>query len=144
MQNITGKSDTGGRSDTSGRSVLGGSLPAVAGAAAAVGGVGAALALGDVVSPLRAPFAFFFLFAAPACAVAAVLRGLDPLSRWVVAAGGAIAIDLLIAQAMLALHIWSVTGGVVAVAAVSLALCAPPLLAYARQHRDRAARSRTS
>ncbi|KOG85521.1 hypothetical protein [Streptomyces varsoviensis] len=142
MQNITGKSDTGRRSARRE------ALPAVAGAALGVAGVGAALALGDFDSPLRAPFALFFLLAAPACAVAAALRGLDPLGRWVAAAGGAIAIDLLIAQAMLALHLWSVAGGVVAVAAVSLVLCAlgtsSPLLAHARRHRDRAARSRTS
>ncbi|MFE7121095.1 hypothetical protein ACFU99_37265 [Streptomyces sp. NPDC057654] len=138
MQNITGKNDADRGS------ALGGSLPAVAGAAVAVGGVGAALALGDIASPLRAPFALFFLFAAPACAVAVALRGLDPLGRWVAAAGGALAIDLLIAQAMLALHIWSVTGGIVAVAALSLILFALPLLAHARHHRDRAARSRTS
>ncbi len=107
--------------------------------------VGGALALADIGSPLRAPFTLFFLIVAPGCAVAAVLTGLDPLSRAVVATGGALAVDLLVAQAMLALHAWSVRGGVAAVAALSvLLLVLPSLLAHARRHRGRAARSRAS
>ncbi|ARZ70892.1 hypothetical protein M1P56_08355 [Streptomyces sp. HU2014] len=113
----------------------------VAGAAAAIAGIGAVLALADIGSPLRAPLTLFFLIVAPACAVGAALRGLDPLSRSVVAAGGAVAVDLLIAQTMLALHVWTVRGGVAAVAAVSLLLF---LLAHARRHRGRTERSRTS
>ncbi|MBZ6474633.1 hypothetical protein [Streptomyces griseocarneus] len=113
----------------------------VAGAAAAIAGVGGVLALADIGSPLRAPFTLFFLIMAPACAVAAALRGLDPLSRSVVAAGAAVAVDLLIAQVMLALHAWTVRGGVAAVAAVSLLVF---LLAHAWRHRGRAARSRAS
>lgn len=117
------------------------SLPVVAGAAAAIAGVGGALALADIGSPLRAPFTLFFLIVAPACAVGAALRSLDPLSRAVIATGGAIAVDLLIAQTMLALHTWTVRGGVAAVAALSLLLF---LLAHVRHHRGRAARSRAS
>lgn len=119
----------------------GDSLPMIAGAATAIAGVGAALALADIGSPLRAPFTLFFLIVAPACAVGAALRGLDPLSRSVVAAGGAVAVDLLIAQVMLALHTWTVRGGVAAVAAVSLLMF---LLAHARHRRGRAAKSRAS
>ncbi|GAA0405745.1 hypothetical protein [Streptomyces luteireticuli] len=117
------------------------SLPVVAGAAVAMAGVGAALALADIGSPLRAPFTLFFLLTAPACGIAAALRGLDPLSRAVVAGGGALAVDLLTAQTMLALHSWSVRGGVVAVGAVSLLFF---LLAHGWRHRGRSARSRTS
>ncbi|MBH1936613.1 hypothetical protein I5Q34_20420 [Streptomyces sp. AV19] len=117
------------------------SLPVVAGAAVAMAGVGAALALADIGSPLRAPFTLFFLLVAPACGVAAALRGLDPLSRAVVAGGGAVAVDLLVAQTMLALHSWSVRGGVAAVGAVSLLLF---LLAHGWHHRSRSAKSRTS
>ncbi|MBZ4322402.1 hypothetical protein JNW98_24025 [Streptomyces sp. SCA2-4] len=116
------------------------SLPVVAGAAAAMAGAGAALALLDIGSPLRAPFTLFFLIMAPACGVAAALRGLDPLSRAVVAAGGAVAVDLLTAQAMLALHTWTVRGGVAAVAAVSLLFF---LLAHAWRHRGRGTSDRT-
>ncbi|EME99516.1 hypothetical protein [Streptomyces mobaraensis] len=117
------------------------SLPVVAGAAAAMAGAGAALALLDIGSPLRAPFTLFFLIVAPACGVAAALRGLDPLSRAVVAAGGAVAVDLLTAQTMLALHSWTVRGGVAAVAAVSLLLF---LLAHAWRHRGRGTSDRTT
>ncbi|MFF7730341.1 hypothetical protein [Streptomyces sp. NPDC008001] len=117
------------------------SLPVVAGAATAIAGVGAVLALADIGSPLRAPFTLFFLLVAPACAVGAALRGLDPLSRSVVAAGGAVAVDMLVAQAMLALHTWTVRGGVAAVAAVSLLLF---LLAHVRRHRCRTAKNRAS
>ncbi|MBP2406223.1 hypothetical protein SNS2_5205 [Streptomyces netropsis] len=117
------------------------SLPLAVGAAVAIAGVGAVLALADIGSPLRAPLTLFFLVMAPAGAVAAALRGLDPLSRSVVAAGGAVAIDLLVAQTMLALHSWSVRGGVAAVAIVSLLLF---LLAHVCRHRDGAHRSRAA
>ncbi|MGP4004674.1 hypothetical protein [Streptomyces sp. 8N706] len=115
-------------------------FPLLAGSAVGIGGVGAVLALADVASPLRAPFTLFFLIAAPAVAVAAALAGLDPLSRSVVAVAGALAVNLLTAQTMLALHIWSVRGGVVAVAVLSLLLFLP---AFARRL-GRAARTRTS
>ncbi|MBB5120697.1 hypothetical protein [Streptomyces eurocidicus] len=127
--------------DTGRRPPAGDSLPVLAGAAAAIAGTGAVLALADIGSALRAPLTLFFLIVAPACAVGAALRGLDPLSRSVVAVGGAVAVDLLIAQTMLALHVWTVRGGVAAVAAVSLLLF---LLAHARRHRGRTERSRTS
>ncbi|GHG67128.1 hypothetical protein GCM10018779_38910 [Streptomyces griseocarneus] len=143
---LTGLDDSAERDDTGDggggrRAPAGDSLPVVAGAAAAIAGVGGVLALADIGSPLRAPFTLFFLIMAPACAVAAALRGLDPLSRSVVAAGAAVAVDLLIAQVMLALHAWTVRGGVAAVAAVSLLVF---LLAHAWRHRGRAARSRAS
>ena len=69
-------------------------LPVLAGAASAVSGVGVALALAGVQSPLRAPFILFFLFAGPACGLAAALPRLDPAARAAVAAGGAVVIDL--------------------------------------------------
>ncbi|MET8677453.1 hypothetical protein ABZW18_07655 [Streptomyces sp. NPDC004647] len=112
----------------------------MAGAAVGIGGVGAVLALADVASPLRAPCTLFFLIAAPACAVAASLRGLDPLTRGVVAVAGAAAVDLLTAQAMLALHIWSIRGGITAVAGLSLLLLLPALV---RRPRGRTTRTRT-
>lgn len=80
------------------------------------------LALADIASPVRAPFTLFFLFAAPGWALAAALRGLDPLSRALLAAGGAMVVDLLVAQGMLALGMWSVRGGVAVVAALSATL----------------------
>ncbi|MBZ4017019.1 hypothetical protein [Streptomyces purpurogeneiscleroticus] len=101
------------------RPVRGEPTPLLAGAAVAVGGVGAVLALFDLDSPLRAPFTLFFLLGAPAAAIAAALGRLDPLSRTVVAGAGALAVDMLVAQTMLSLHVWSARGGVVAVAAIS-------------------------
>ncbi|WP_434588250.1 hypothetical protein [Streptomyces sp. A5-4] len=117
------------------------SLPVLAGAALAVSVVGAVLALTDLASPLRAPFTLFFLVVAPAAAVAAGLRGLEPLGRGVAAVAGAIAIDLLVAQAMLAMHIWSIRGGVAAVAGISALLF---LLTLVRRPGGRKARRQTS
>lgn len=112
-------------------------LPLLAGAAVAVGAVGAVLALVDLSSPLRGPFTLFFLLAAPGAAIGAALRALTPWGRAVVSASGALAVNLLVAQGMLALHVWSVRGGVVAVAAVSSLVL---LLTAGRRLRDRAAK----
>ncbi|MEU9123019.1 hypothetical protein AB0C96_24670 [Streptomyces sp. NPDC048506] len=91
----------------------------LAGAAVAVAALGAVLALADVPSPLRAPCTLFLLLGAPALAIGTALGRMDPLGRAVVGTAGALAVDLLVAQAMLALHLWSVRGGVVAVAGLS-------------------------
>ncbi|WP_330456915.1 hypothetical protein OIB37_08490 [Streptomyces sp. NBC_00820] len=98
--------------------------PLLAGAATAVGAAGALLALTDSDWPLRGPFALFFLLATPAVAIAAALRGLDPFGRAVGALAGAVALDMLVAQGMLAVHRWSVRGGVLAVTVLSLLLLA--------------------
>ncbi|WP_052230442.1 hypothetical protein [Streptomyces sp. CT34] len=97
----------------------GGAASLVAGAAFGTAAVGAVLSIGDIGSPLRAPFTLFFLLMAPAAAITAALGRMDPLGRAVVAGAGALAVDLLVAQTMLALHLWSVRGGVLAVAALS-------------------------
>jgi hypothetical protein len=96
--------------------------PLLAGAATAVGAVGALLASIDSASPLRGPCAMFFLLTAPAMAIGTALRGLDPFGRALCALAGAVAVDMLVAQGMLALHRWSIRGGVVAVTALSLSL----------------------
>ncbi|MBT2508251.1 hypothetical protein J7I98_20635 [Streptomyces sp. ISL-98] len=116
------------------------SLPVLAGAALAVSAVGAVLALTDLASPLRPPFTLFFLIAAPASAVAAGLRGMEPLGRLVASTAGAVALNLLVAQAMLATHIWSVRGGVAAIAGLSALLF---LLALVRRPGGRTARRQT-
>ncbi|WP_338120087.1 hypothetical protein [Streptomyces sporangiiformans] len=116
-------------------------MPLLAGAAAAIAGVGAVLALIDVNSPLRAPFTLFFLLAAPGTAVAAALRGLEPFGRTVASLAAAIAVNLLVAQGMLAVHRWSVRGGIVAVAALSSLIL---LLVLVRRLRGRTARRRAS
>ncbi|PZH12433.1 hypothetical protein C1I97_12195 [Streptomyces sp. NTH33] len=91
----------------------------LAGAATAVGGAGALLALTGSDSVLRGPLTLFLLFAAPAVAIAAALRGLDPFGRALVSVAGAAVLDMLVAQGMLAVHRWSVSGGLVAVTAFS-------------------------
>lgn len=96
--------------------------PLLAGAATAVGAIGALLALTDADSPLRGPCTLFFLLAAPAVAIGAALRGLDPFGRVLTALAGSVALDMLVAQGMLAVHRWSVRGGVVAVTALSVLL----------------------
>ncbi|GGS01491.1 hypothetical protein GCM10010252_45120 [Streptomyces aureoverticillatus] len=109
--------------------------PLLAGAAVAAGCAGAAFALLDLTSPLRAPFVLFFLLAAPGFALSHWLRGLDAWSRAVACAGGALVLDLFVAQAMLALHMWSIRGGVAAIGGVSALVF---LSALARRLRHRA------
>ncbi|MCF2536715.1 MULTISPECIES: hypothetical protein [Streptomyces] len=99
--------------------------PLLAGAATAVGAIGAVLALTGSDSPLRGPFTLFFLLAAPAAAIGAALRGLDPFGRLVASVAGAVVLDMLVAQAMLALHQWSVRGGIVTVTAISVLILLP-------------------
>ncbi|CAL9398239.1 hypothetical protein [Streptomyces sp. enrichment culture] len=106
----------------------------LAGAATAAAGAGALLALGDPGSPLRGPLALFFLLAAPATAIAVVLPGTDPLGRVIAALGGAIVLDLLVVQGLLALRQWSVRGGIVTVAAISLLLLLTVPLRRLREH----------
>ncbi|MFI2030025.1 hypothetical protein [Streptomyces buecherae] len=108
------------------------SLPLVAGAMLGIGGVGVVLAFADIASSLRAPFTLFFLVVAPASAIAAALRGVDPLSRPVLAVAGAVALDLVVAHVMLALQTWSARGGVIVVGLLSLLLF---LVACARRLR---------
>ncbi|MER6687845.1 hypothetical protein ABT329_01370 [Streptomyces minutiscleroticus] len=115
--------------------------PLLAGAAVTVAGTGAALALTGASSPLRGPFTLFFLLAAPASACAAALRGLAPLGRAVTSLAAAAALNMLVAQGMLMLHLWSVRGGVVAVAALSSAAL---LLVLVRRWHGRTAKRRVS
>jgi hypothetical protein len=125
----TSSSDTAERSRRGpGRDLL----PLLAGAATVIGGVGAFLALADVDSPLRGPSSLFFLLAAPSAAVAAALRGLEPLGRVLASVAGAVTLNMLVAQGMLAVHRWSVPGGIVAVAALSSLILAPTLVRRGR------------
>ncbi|MEU1332495.1 hypothetical protein [Streptomyces sp. NPDC005865] len=105
--------------------------PLLTGAGVAVAGAGATLALADLESPLRGPLTLFFLLAAPAAAIGTALRGLTPWGRAVASVSGAVAVDMLVAQGMLALHLWSVRGGVAAVAMLSSLILLP---AAVRRH----------
>ncbi|MGW7364855.1 hypothetical protein ACWGI8_15845 [Streptomyces sp. NPDC054841] len=97
-------------------------LPALAGGALAASAVGATLALAGLESPLRAPFALFYLAVAPAAGLAAALRPMAPAARIPLSAAGAVLIDLLVAQSMRALDLWSVESGVTTVAAITFLL----------------------
>ncbi|WP_314415282.1 hypothetical protein [Streptomyces sp. DSM 40484] len=116
-------------------------LPLLAGAATTTAGVGAVLALADIDSPLRAPFTLFFLLAAPAAAVATALRKLEPVGRVLASLSAATAVNLLVAQGMLAVHRWSAPGGIAAVAALSSLIL---LLVLVRRLRGRTERGRAS
>lgn len=116
-------------------------LPLLAGAATTIAGVGAVLALADLDSPLRAPFTLFFLLAAPAAAVAIALRNLEPVGRVLASLSAAVAVNLLVAQGMIAVHRWSVPGGIAAVAALSSLIL---LLVLVRRLRGRTVRRRAS
>ncbi|MEW2115732.1 hypothetical protein AB0945_11145 [Streptomyces sp. NPDC005474] len=109
----------------------------------AVAAVGATLALTDAPSPLRGPLTLFFLLTAPALAVGAALRGLEPFGRIVTSLAAAVALDLLVAEGMLATHRWSVRGGVVAVTVISSSILLL-VLASSRRQLGRTARRRTS
>ncbi|GGV48097.1 hypothetical protein GCM10010277_41120 [Streptomyces longisporoflavus] len=115
-------------------------LPLLAGTAVTVGAVGLVLALTDIETPLRAPFTLFFLLAAPATAIAAALRGLEPWGRILASVSGAVAVNLLVAQAMLALHVWSVRGGVAAITVIGTLI---HLLVLVRRLRRRTPTRRT-
>ncbi|MEU3599560.1 hypothetical protein ABZ714_12670 [Streptomyces sp. NPDC006798] len=108
------------QTDTSSR--IGRDLPPiVAGAATAVAGIGAVLALSGSDSPLRAPFALFFLLLGPAAGLYAVLRGLEPGARVAAAAAGAAAVDLALAAGLSwleALTAGPATAAIVAVTAL--------------------------
>lgn len=109
--------------------------PLLAGAATAVGVFGALLALTGSDSPLRGPLTLFFLLAAPAAAIAAALRGLDLFGRVLVSVAGSVVLNMLVAQGMLAVHRWSVRGGIVAVTTIS---CLLLLLVLIRRRHVRA------
>ncbi|WP_369245495.1 hypothetical protein [Streptomyces sp. R41] len=141
MQTIRIKTPSSGSAERSGQDPGRDLLPLLAGAATVVGVVGAVLALADVDSPLRGPFTLFFLLAAPSVAIAAALRGLEPFSRILASVAGAVAVNMLVAQGMLAVHRWSVRGGIAAVTAISSLIL---LLVLVRRMRGRTAGTRAS
>jgi uncharacterized membrane protein len=96
------------------------------------GSAGAVLALAGINSPARGPLVLLFLLAAPGLAVASLLPRLDRAARIVVAVTAAIAINALVAAAMLATGAWWPTGGLLAIAAISAVIGAVGLGAIRR------------
>lgn len=91
----------------------------VTGGTIAAGAAGAVFVFGDIQSPVRAPVVLFFLAAAPAIAVASLLRQLDAWARAIIAGTAAIVLNLGIATAMLLSGNWSVRAGYAALALIS-------------------------
>jgi [ribosomal protein S18]-alanine N-acetyltransferase len=87
----------------------------VLGAAVAAGVVGLGLALAGVDSAVRAILVLLFLAVAPTAAAAGLLRTLDGFARLIIAAAADITILALTAVIMLAVGMWSPTGGLMAV-----------------------------
>jgi len=98
--------------------------------AAGMAGVGLTLAHSDL--PLRAPLVLLFLAAAPAMAVAGLLRGLDTFGRVFAGAAAAVVINVLVAETMIAAGAWSPDHGLVAVVVITAVLGAARLLLRTR------------
>ena len=97
--------------------------------AVAAGGAGIGLTVAGVHSAARTALVLLFLAAGPTAAVAGLLRGFAPVARVTIAFATDIAILGLIAIIMLSAGLWSPTGGLLAVAGVTVACLAaqPPV-----------------
>ena len=83
---------------------------------------GAVLAIADVRTPLRTVLAPLFLAVVPGAGVAGLLRGHDPLTTLAVAGASSLAINIIVAEAMLIFDVWSYRAGVVTVGILGLFL----------------------
>ncbi|WP_067173326.1 hypothetical protein [Microtetraspora niveoalba] len=92
---------------------------AVLGTACAVGAV---LALADIETPVRMILTPMFLFVVPGAAVVGLLRDRDPLSALTVGAAASLAVNVVLAEAMLLFDAWSPRAGVATVGVLSLFL----------------------
>ncbi|HEY7143780.1 MAG TPA: hypothetical protein VH637_05985 [Streptosporangiaceae bacterium] len=96
------------------------------------GCAGALLALADADSIFRGPAVLLFLIAAPALAVASLLRRLDTAARFVVAITAAITLNVLVAEVMLAAGGWSPRAGLTAIAIISAVIAVIGLWGHRR------------
>ena len=93
----------------------------VLGVAVAAGAAGVGLELAGVDSCARTALVLVFLAVAPPVAIAGLLRTLDGFARLVIACTATVVILALTAIIMLAEGVWSPTGGLLAVAAITAA-----------------------
>ena len=102
--------------------------------AAGTAGVGLALTHSDL--PLRGPLVLLFLAAAPAMAVAGLLRGLDTFGRIFAGCAATVVINVLVAETMIAAGAWSPDHGLVAVVVITAVIAAVqlPLRSRAGRH----------
>lgn len=106
----------------------------------AAGVVGVGLTLADARWPLRGPLVLLFLAAAPAMAVAGLLRGLDRFTRIFAACAAMVVINVLVAETMLAAGAWSPDGGLIVVVVITALMGAvqlPPVRSRASRHRPK-------
>ena len=87
----------------------------------AAGAIGVLLELAGARSVVVSVLVLVFIVVAPPAAIAGLLRGFDAFARIILAAVTAVAVVMLIAMIMLALGVWSVKGGLVAIALISAA-----------------------
>ncbi|WP_067135918.1 hypothetical protein ACQP1V_10275 [Microtetraspora malaysiensis] len=90
--------------------------------------VGAVLALADIRTPVRMLLTPLFLFLVPGAAVAGLLRDRDPLSALTVGAAASLAVNVVLAEAMLLFDAWSPRAGVATVGVLSFFLLVIRLL----------------
>jgi hypothetical protein len=83
---------------------------------------GAILTLADVETPARPILTALFLLVVPGAAVVGLLRDRDPLATLTVAAAASLAVNVLLAEAMLLFGAWSPRAGVVTIGVVGLFL----------------------
>jgi hypothetical protein len=79
------------------------------------------LAALDVVSPARTAVSVWFLAVCPGMAWARVVGFRDPATRWTVAIGASLSVELLLALAMVYGRRWSIPAALGLLAAVSVA-----------------------
>jgi hypothetical protein len=100
-----------------------------------IGGLIAVALLLPDAPPAADPLVPVFAFVTPAFCTALLLTGLDPTARSILSGAAAIALNVAVAEVMLACSIWSPRGGLMAIAA-----CCIPLFALAvvrrRNNRD--------
>jgi hypothetical protein len=87
---------------------------------AVAGAVGVGLALAGVHSAARTVLVLLFLSVVPTAAIAGLLPGFDGLARLIIAGTANVAILALTAMIMLTAGIWSPTGGLLVVAAITV------------------------
>lgn len=106
----------------------------IACAALAAGAAGLGLEAAGERSPLRAVLVLLFLAVAPTAAAAGLLRGFDPLPRLILASSVTVTILTVTGIVMLLAGVWSPTGGLAAVAAITAAGLAAQSPAVRRSH----------
>lgn len=104
--------------------------------------IGAVLALADVQTPVRMLLTPLFLLVVPGGAVAGLLRDRDPLATLTVGAAASLAVNVLLAEAMLLFDAWSPRAGVATIGVLGFFLLVIRLLYRGRASVERGAGSR--